>query len=149
MQVDQTLEGLLFAAGEEPVDGPVLVALQVVLEEAVAEVAADGVAARLIVSGREVVGQEGEVGFQVALVPGHAHKLDQAVGGIVVKPLGIGEREQAVVVGGEGGVAAWIEAHVAAVGVDQARLVQAVAAHHAADGVGDQLLHGVLAEAGP
>ena len=85
----------------------------------------------------------------MALVPGHAHKLDQAVGGIVVKPLGIGEREQAVVVGGEGGVAAWIEAHVAAVGVDQARLVQAVAAHHAADGVGDQLLHGVLAEAGP
>jgi len=34
-------------------------------------------------------------------------------------------------------------------GVDQAGFVQAVATHHAADGVGDQLLHGVLAEAGP
>ena len=34
-------------------------------------------------------------------------------------------------------------------GVDEAGLVQAVAAHHAADGVGDQLLHRVLAEAGP
>ena len=45
-------------------------------------------------------------------------------------------------------VAAGVEALVAAVGVDQARLVQAVAAHHAADGVGDQFLHGVFAEAG-
>ena len=34
-------------------------------------------------------------------------------------------------------------------GIDEARRVQAVAAHHAADGVGDQLLHRVLAEAGP
>ena len=38
---------------------------------------------------------------------------------------------------------------VAGVGENESRLVQAVAAHHAADGVGDQLLHGVLAEAGP
>ena len=52
-------------------------------------------------------------------------------------------------IGREGGVAAGVEALVAAVGVDEARRVQAVAAHHAADGVGDQLLHGVLAEAGP
>ena len=73
----------------------------------------------------------------------------EAVGGIVVEPLGVGERDDAVVVGREGGVAAGVEALVAAVGVDEARLVQAVAAHHAADGVGDQLLHGVLAEAGP
>ena len=71
------------------------------------------------------------------------------MGGIVVEPVGVGERDDAVVVGREGGVAAGVEALVAAVGVDEARLVQAVAAHHAADGVGDQLLHGVLAEAGP
>ena len=32
---------------------------------------------------------------------------------------------------------------------DQSWCVQAVTAHHAADGIGDQLLHGVLAEAGP
>ena len=55
----------------------------------------------------------------------------------------------AVGVGREGCVAAGVEAHVAAVGVDEARRVQAVAAHHAADGVRDQLSHGVLAEAGP
>ena len=42
VQVDQALEGLLLAAREEPVDGALLVGLQVVLEEAVAEVAANG-----------------------------------------------------------------------------------------------------------
>ena len=34
-------------------------------------------------------------------------------------------------------------------GEDEARLIEAVAAHHAADGVGDEFLHGVLAEARP
>ena len=32
---------------------------------------------------------------------------------------------------------------VSAVGVDKARLVEAVAAHHAADGVGDKFLDGI------
>ena len=41
VQIDQALEGLLLAAGEQPVDGPLLVGLQVILEELVAEVAAD------------------------------------------------------------------------------------------------------------
>ena len=44
---------------------------------------------------------------------------------------------------------AWGQSRHPAVGVDEARRVQTVAAHHAADSVGNQLLHGVLAEAGP
>jgi len=63
VQVDQALESLLLAAREEPVDGALLVGLQVVLEEAVAEVAAQRLAARLVLLGREVIGQEGEVVF--------------------------------------------------------------------------------------
>ena len=119
-----------------------------VLEEAVAEVAADGLAAGFVLLGREVVGQEPEILFEVGLVPGHRDELDDAVGGIVVEPVGVGDGDDAVGVRREGGVAAGVEADVAAVGVDRARLVQAVATHRAADGVGDLLLHGVLPEPG-
>ena len=55
-------------------------------------------------------------------------------------PVGFHDRDDAVRVGGEGLVLAGVEADVAAVGVDQPRLVEAVAAHHAADGVGEQPL---------
>ena len=50
---------------------------------------------------------------------------------------------------GKRGVAAGVKVRTSAVGVDEARRVQTVAAHHAADGVRDQFGHGVLAEAGP
>ena len=40
VQIDEALEGLLLTAREQPVDGALLVGLQMVLEEAVAEVAA-------------------------------------------------------------------------------------------------------------
>ena len=106
VEVDQALEGLLLAAGKEPVDGALLVGLQVVLEELVVEVAADGVAAGLVLLGREVLGQEGEVVFEVRRVPGLGEKLDHPVAGVVLEPLGVGERDDAVVVGGEGGVLA-------------------------------------------
>jgi hypothetical protein len=43
VQVDQALEGFVFAAGEAPVDRALLVGLQVVFEELVGEVAAEGV----------------------------------------------------------------------------------------------------------
>ena len=42
VQIDQGLEGALFAAAEEPVDGALFVGLQVVFEELVGDVAADG-----------------------------------------------------------------------------------------------------------
>ena len=89
----------------------------------------------------EAVGDELQVLFQVFLRPRHADELHDAVGGVVTDaPIGFEQRDDAVVVGPEGLVLAGIEALVAAVGVDQPRLVEAVAAHHAADGVGEQPL---------
>ena len=89
----------------------------------------------------EAVGDELQVLFQVFLRPRHADELHDAVGGVVPDaPIGFEQRDDAVVVGPEGLVLAGVEALVAAVGVDQPRLVEAVAAHHAADGVGEQPL---------
>jgi hypothetical protein len=102
VQVDQALEGLLLAAGEAPVDRALLVGLQVVLEELVGEVAADGVARGLAALGGQVVGEEAEVLFQMTLVPSDGDELDNAVGGIVVEPVGVGDRDDAVFVGEEG-----------------------------------------------
>ena len=70
MEVDEALKGFLLSACKEPVDGAFLVGLQVVFEEAVAEVAAEGVTAGFVFSGRKVVGQKSEVVFQVGFIPG-------------------------------------------------------------------------------
>jgi len=77
----------------------------------------------------------------VFLRPCRADKLDDAVGGVVPDaPIGFEQRDDAVVVGPEGLVLAGIEALIAAMGVDQPRLVKTVAADGAADGVGEQPL---------
>ena len=52
----------------------------------------------------------------------------------------IEQRDDAVIVNPEALVLAGIKALVAAVGVDKPRFVEAVATHHAADGVGEQPL---------
>jgi hypothetical protein len=70
--------------------------------------------------------------------PGHPDELDQPVAGVIGEPVGLQHRDDAVVVCRECLILAGIEAFVAAVSVDQAGLVEAVAAHHAADGVGDE-----------
>ena len=75
--------------------------------------------------------------------------LNEAMGGIIFKPIGVGEWDDAVWVGRKRGVAAGVKAGTSAVGVDEARRVQTITAHHAANSVGDQFGHGVLAEAGP
>ena len=79
--------------------------------------------------------------------PNGEQEFAYSIGGIVLEPELVGERHDAVGIGREGLVAGCIEADIAGMGVDQAGFVQAVTAHHAADGVGDQRLHGVLAEA--
>ena len=141
VQVDEALEGPLLAAGEQPVDWPLLVHRQVVLVEPGGEVAADRVPWLFVAGRAEAVGDELQVLFQVFLRPCHADELHDAVGGVVPDaPIGFEQRNDAVVVGAKGLVLAGIEAHVAAVGVDQPWLVEAVAAHHAADGVGEQPL---------
>ena len=70
VQVDKALEGLLLAAAEHPVDGAFLVSLRVVFEKFAAKIAPNRFAARLVLLGRQVLGQEGEVGFEVGSVVG-------------------------------------------------------------------------------
>jgi hypothetical protein len=148
VQVDEALEGPLLAAGKQPVDWSLLVHRQVVLVEPGSEVAADRLPWLRAVVRAEAVGDELQVLFQVFLRPRHADELHDAVGGVVPDaPIGFKQRDDAVVVGPESHVLAGVEALVAAVGVDQARLIEAVATHHAADGIGEQPLD-VLASVG-
>ena len=140
VQVDQYLE-TLFRTLHQPVYGAFFVGLQVPLPENVEQVLAQMFAKALL--------QKTQVLRQRLRTSDHLEKFLHPHGHIVFKPLVVEQGQDAVVVGREGGVLAGVEALVPAVGVDEARRVQAVAAHHAADGVGDQLLHGVLAEAGP
>ena len=113
VQVDEALEGPLLAAGEQPVDGPLLVHRQVVLVEPGGEVAADRVPWLLAVGRAEAVGDELQVLFQVFLRPRHADELHEAVGGVVPDaPIGFEQRDDAVVVGPEGLVLAGVEARL-------------------------------------
>ena len=109
VQIDEALEGFVPTAAEQPVDGALLVGLQMVLEEAVAQVAAQRLTAGLVLPTLQVIGQEGEVVFEVALVPSRRDELDESVGGIVVEPFAISEWDDAVWVGREPGVAAGVE----------------------------------------
>ena len=108
------------------------------LVEASGEVAANRVTGLLVPVRAKAVGDELQILFQVLLRPGHADELHEPVGGVIGEPVGLHKRDDAVRVSREGLVLARIEAFVAAVSVDQSWLVEAVAAHHAADGVGDQ-----------
>jgi hypothetical protein len=62
------------------------------------------------------------------------------VGGVVFEPEFVGDRYDAVSVGRKRFEAGDVEANVAGASVNQAGLVKAVAAHHAADGVRNQAL---------
>src|SRR5215510_7054193 len=131
----------MLAAAKEPVDGPLLVYRQVVLVEPRGEVAADRLSWLLAVVRAEAVGDELQILLQVFPGPNHTDKLHDPVGGVVPDaPIRSEQRDDAVVIGLEGLVLAGVETLVAAMGVDQPRLVEAVPAHHAADGVGEQPL---------
>ena len=117
-----------------------LYSAQVVLVEAGGEVAADRVSGLLVLGRAEAVGDELQVLVQVLPRPRHADELHECGWWRrrrTNRPSMT--RDDAVRVGGEGLVLAGVEADVAAVGVDQPRLVEAVAAHHAADGVRNQV----------
>src|SRR5712691_2569345 len=130
------------------------------LVEACGAVAADGVTRLLVTVRAKAVGDKREVLFQVLLGPGHAAELDQPVAGVIGEPVGLHHGDDTVGSGREHGprktriirknsgliffvpfvffVVQVPESVVAAVSVDQAGLVEAVAAHHAADGVGKE-----------
>ena len=140
VQVDQSLEGALFATAEEPVDGALFIGLQVVFEELVGNVAANGLVWGFRGFGAQALGQPGHVVFQCVWPPDGTQEFTDAAGCVVGKPEFVGDGDDAVSICGEGGVAARLKADVARVGIDQAGLVEAVAAHHATNGVGDQAL---------
>jgi hypothetical protein len=75
--------------------------------------------------------------FKGFCTPDGIQEFTNPIGGIVLEPEFVGDRHDAIGVGGESFVAGDVEADVAGVSVDQTRFVQTVAAHHAADSVGD------------
>lgn len=99
------------------------------------EVAADAIAGGFAGFEGEGGGDEVEVFGEVGLGVGSGDEGDEAGDDIVVEVGLVGDGEDGVGIGGEGGVACGVEALS---GVDQARGVEGVAAHHAADGVGDE-----------
>ena len=135
MEVDEGAEGTLFAAGEEPVDGAFFVGFDVVGDEFGEEVAADSVAGGFAGFEGEGGGDEVEVFGEVGLGVGGGDEGDEAGDDIVVEVGLVGDGEDGVLVGGEGGVALRVEGLS---GVDESGGVEGVAAHHAADGVGDE-----------
>ena len=132
------MKGTLLTAAKEPVDGALFVGLQMVFEKLVGYVAAYGLVWGLRRSGAQALGQPGHVFFQGVWPPDGAQEFADAAGCIVGKPEFVGDGGDAVRICWKGGIAARVETDVARVRVDQAGLVEAVAAHHAADGVGDQ-----------
>ncbi len=120
--------------------------------EVCAEVFAQGLADRIL--------QEAEVVDGIAAGEGHPQELSAAGHDVVFKPLAIEHGNDGVFVGLEcerfhglallllvGGQVICLAG--SGIGEDQAWFVEAVAAHHATHGVGEQLLHGVGAEADP
>lgn len=77
--------------------------------------------------------------------PDGTDKLFNARGDVVVKPLVIHQRQDAVVVGREGFVGAFSDqvgkAFIAFVGVDEALAIKGVATHHATDGIREKFLY--------
>ncbi|MGH3564132.1 MAG: hypothetical protein ACRDTN_20720, partial [Mycobacterium sp.] len=93
----------------------------------------------------------GDVRFDVLCVKRGGQELTQPRDDVVFEVALGGDRQNAVGVrskAGVGSLAVEISDRGAGVDEDQSRLVQAVAAHHDADGVGDQLLGQVAEEQG-
>jgi hypothetical protein len=69
--------------------------------------------------------------------PSHADEFSDAPCRIILKaPIELSKRQDAVGVSGESRVLAEVESVVAAVGIDQPRLIEAEPTHHVTDGVG-------------
>ncbi len=111
-----------------------------VLVEAGRQVASDRLLGPLAPIRAESIGDELQVLFEVLLRPSRSDELLQAIGGGILEPWGLCDREDAVLVSREFAVLSGIESLAVALGVDQPRPVKAVSAHHAADGVGNQPL---------
>ena len=135
VQIDQGTKGPFLTAGEEPVDGALFVGADVVGDEFGDEVAANAILGGFARFEFEGVGDEIEVFGKGFRAKGDFDELDEAANDVVVEVGLVGDGENGVGVGGECGVAAGVEELPC---VDETRFIQGVAAHHAADGVGDE-----------
>src|ERR1051325_10231603 len=97
------------------------------------QVATDGASRVLVTVGAEAVRDELQVLFQMLARPGFRYELYKSLRDVIGEPSEFSDRDNAVPIGGKGGILARIEACVEALGIDQPRLVQAVTAHHAPD----------------
>ena len=143
VKVHERLKGALRAAGEQPVDRPLLVPLQMVGEEVAQEEFPDVLADRRL--------DEGEVLLETLVAERYAQERMKAGRGVAIDPIAIQERDNVVRVWRELGLrnpGKVLLDTVALVRQDQARLVEAVAPKHAADCVGEELAHRVGEQAG-
>ena len=139
MHVNKTLEAILLAAVEQPVDGALLIGLAVVLKEVLQKVGANYLARGALAAER--LGNKGQVLLERLLAVRGAHKVDKVTHDVVVKVLVVGN--------GQHIVAIWHKGHVIGighlgkivrdrgtlVGQDQSVHVQRIAAKHAAHGI--------------
>ena len=65
------------------------------------------------------------------------------MGRVVIEPRHIAQGHDAVLIRREGRVLARVKARIARSGVNEARRIQGIPAHHAADGIGEQFLDAV------
>ena len=87
-----------------------------------------------------------QVFLVVFLAKGHAQELAEALGDVIGEPVAVEHGNDVVVIGREARLRNLLQVVLdgfALVGQDQPRLVQRVAAEHAAHGIGDELSHGV------
>ena len=143
VHVDQRIEAAL-GTGEQPVDGPFLVAFHMVGVELAEEVIADAVIALALDVQRLL--DELEVFLVVLIAKGHAQELAEALGDVVGEPVAVQHGDDVVVIGREARLRNPLQVvldGLTLVSQDQPRLVQRVTAEHAAHGIGDQLAHGV------
>jgi len=136
VQIHQSAEGPPFAAVEQPVDGPLFVGLDVVGHELASKVTLDASLCRLpgFLSAQCRHHKLQVFGARFGR-KGHAQELREAHRHIVVEVCVERHGQDAVGVGGEGGVPGRIEGLDR---VNQARFIQRVTAHHAAHRVGEK-----------
>ena len=106
VHIDQSLEAVLLAAIEEPIDRTLLIDFQVVGIEVVQEVAADHLAGRTLAAQR--IGNKLEVFFQRIIAVDLADKLHETSGNVIVKILVIADGDDVVAVRNDGLVPAFV-----------------------------------------
>ncbi len=137
VHVDERVERAV-QAGEEPVDRPLLVSLDVILIERLHEVVAQ-------VFHTEGLSDEAEVLLEMLLAEGCTKKLPEARDDVILEPVTIHDRDDVVGIRHErrsGNLSQVVLHSGTLVGENQAGLVDAVSAEHAAHRVRDQVLHG-------